>query len=184
MVNIVTVGEAKYHLDVGFGSNGPIVPMKLEDGTLQPHIRPAAARLRWENINANTDPNQRLWVYQHRIDEASDFQPIYCFTELEFLPSDYRLMNYFTSTNPQTFFTYTLVGEKKLLGGEGNAEIVGTLILNNDTMKWRTHGQKRRVINFETEEDRLKALEEHFGIRFSEPERASIQGLAVEIKKP
>ncbi|KAF2733433.1 arylamine N-acetyltransferase 1 [Polyplosphaeria fusca] len=183
MVNIVRVGDYKYHVDVGFGSNGPIVPMKLvKDGHVQQNIHPAAARLRWANIPVNTDPDQRLWLYEHRLDEKSDFQTIYCFTELEFLPSDYNLMNYFTSTSPRTFFTQTVVVEKKVLGGDRNDELVGSLTLFNRDLKWRTHGQKEREIHFESEDDRFKALEEHFGIQFGEFERASIRGLTSEVK--
>jgi arylamine N-acetyltransferase len=61
MINIVTIDETKYHVDVGFGGNGPVVPMPLErSGVVREHIKPAAARLQWRNIPGNTDPNQRL----------------------------------------------------------------------------------------------------------------------------
>ncbi|KAF2267524.1 arylamine N-acetyltransferase 1 [Lojkania enalia] len=183
MVNIVTIGDSRYHVDVGFGANGPIKPLKLDQsGTLEQHISPASMRLQWQNIAGNTDKTQRLWVYEHCIDEESDFQTTYCFTELEFLPSDYGIMNYFTSTNRSTFFTQVIVGEKKILGGENGDELVGNLILGNNDLKWRIHGKKEREIQFHTEEDRLKALEEHFGIKFGEVEKESIKGLSSEIK--
>lgn len=181
MVNIITVGSMKYHVDVGFGGNGPVVPMPLDrSGAVQRHISPAAARLQWRNIPGNTDPDQRLWIYEHRIDENSDFQMTYSFTELEFLPSDYAIMNYFTSTSPRTFFTRVIVGEKKLLGDDG--ELAGNLILGNTDLKWRIRGQKEKEIKFESERDRVKALEEHFGIKVSEVERDGIRGLPSEIK--
>jgi arylamine N-acetyltransferase len=181
MVNIVRIGDVKYHVDVGFGGNGPVVPMPLDrSGPVQKHIGPATARLQYQNILGNTDPDQRLWVYQHRIEESSDFLTTYCFTELEFLPSDYAMMNYFTSTSMRTFFTRVIVGVKKLLGDDG--ELAGVLILGNNDIRWRIHGKVERVISFDSEDDRVKALEEHFGIKLSAGERDGIQGLPSEIK--
>lgn len=180
MVNIVTIGENKYHVDVGFGANGPAVPMKLDkSGIIQPHIAPASARLRWRNIPGNTNPDQRLWVYEHRVGPDSDFQMTYCFTELEFLPCDYNIMNYYTSTSPKIFFTQVIVAEKKIVQ---DGELVGNLIMGNNDLKWRVRGEKLREIKFESEEDRLRALEEHFGIVFGQVERESIRGLPSEIK--
>ncbi|KAF2628747.1 arylamine N-acetyltransferase 1 [Macroventuria anomochaeta] len=181
MVNIVTIGESKYHVDVGFGGNGPIVPMPLDrSDVVKEHIKPAATRLQWRNVPGNTDPTQRLWVYQHRRDEDSEFAMMYCFTELEFLPSDYVVMNYFTSTSKHVFFTRTIVLEKKILDDAG--ELAGQLIMSDKDLKWRIHGKKEKQIEFESEKDRLDALEEHLGIRFSEVERMGIQGLPSEIK--
>lgn len=181
MVNIVTIGDTKYYVDVGFGGNGPVAPMPLDrSGTVQPHITPAAARLQWQNIPGNTDPDQRLWVYQFRPDESSDFQTVYCFTELEFLPSDYGIINYFTSTSPRTFFTRVVVGEKKILGEDG--ALIGSLILNNGDMKWKIRGEKKREIKFDCEDDRVKALHEHFGIKLDAVDRDGIQGLPSQLK--
>lgn len=180
MILIITIGESKYHVDVGFGTNGPIQPMKLDrSGTIQEHIRPATCRLQWANISANTDPDQRLWVYEHRIHEGSEFRTTYCFTELEFLPSDYSVLNYYTSTSPAIFFTRVVVGEKKILGENG--DIIGHLILGNNDLKWRIDGAKEREVKFATEDDRVRALEEHFGIKLSQVERDSIAGLSSEI---
>ncbi|KAL6159242.1 hypothetical protein ACJQWK_04155 [Exserohilum turcicum] len=61
LLNFVTIGDTKYHVDVGFGGDGPIVPMPLvRTGAVQKHIQPAAARLEWRNIAGSTDPGQRL----------------------------------------------------------------------------------------------------------------------------
>jgi len=181
MVNIVRIGDAKYHVDVGFGSNGPVSPMPLDrSGPVQKHIAPATARLQYRNISGNTDPEQRLWIYEHCVDGDSDFQTTYCFTELEFLPSDYAMMNYFSSTSQRTFFTRVTVTVTHLLGDDG--ELEGTLILGNDDLKWRIHGKTERQIKFEGEEDRIKALEEHFGIKLSAVEREGIRGLPSQIQ--
>lgn len=183
MVNIIRIGNDRYHVDVGFGSNGPTRPLQLDrSSAVYRDIYPSSVRLQWRNIDANTDANQRLWVYEHRQDDQSDFQQMYCFTELEFLPADYNLMNYYTSTSPKTFFTQLVVCEKKELGGETNEEIVGQIILGK-SVKWRIRGQKYREEQFESEDDRVKALDVVFGIKLSQLDRESIHGLVSEIKK-
>lgn len=180
MVNMVTIGDTKYHVDVGFGSDGPVIPMPLDrSGTIQPHISPATARLQWRNIPGNTDPNQRLWVYEHRINDDAEWVIKYSYTELEFQPSDYNVMNYFTSTSHRTFFTRTIVVDIKLL--DDNSEYKGSLIVNGNTMKWRIHGVKEKEIEFQTEAERLNALEKYFGIKFGEAERDGISGLASQL---
>ncbi|KAF2203983.1 arylamine N-acetyltransferase 1 [Delitschia confertaspora ATCC 74209] len=183
MVNIVLIGNARYHVDVGFGANTPTQPLELEkSGRIYPSIKPGSMRLQWRNLDVNTNPDQRLWVYEHRIDDQSDFQQMYCFTELEFLPNDYELMSYFTSTNPKIWFTQQIVCKKEILGGPDNTELVGSVILG-DSIKWRILGKKEREEQFGSEEDRLKALEDVFGIKFSTVEKEGIRGLPSEIKK-
>jgi arylamine N-acetyltransferase len=118
-------------------------------------------------------------VYEHRINDDADWVMKYCYTELEFLPSDYNLMNYFTSTSHKTFFTRMIVVDKKLLDEDG--EYKGSLIVNGNTMKWRIHGVKEREIEFKTDAERLDALEKYFDIRFDEAERDGISGLASQL---
>lgn len=181
MVNLITIGVTKYHVDVGFGAEGPVVPMPLDrSGTIQKHISPAVARLQWRNIPGNTDPDQKLWVYEHRRNDDVDWDIKYCYSELEFLPSDYNTMNYYTSTSHKTFFTRVIIVDKKLLDDEG--EYKGSLILFGNSIKWRIHGVKEKETEFTKEEDRLQALEKYFGIKFGEVERDGIRGLASEIK--
>ncbi|KAL6707747.1 hypothetical protein ACN47E_003868 [Coniothyrium glycines] len=182
MVNFVTIGDNTYHVDVGFGGNGPIVPMLLhKSGTIQKHISPGSARLQWRNITANVDSNQRLWVYEYRKDEESDWDVIYCYTELEFQPQDYAMMNYFTSTSQRTFFTSIIVGEKKIWDSDGK-DLVGSLVLNGNNLKWRINGKKERNVDFVSEAERLDALEKHFGIKLGQADQDGIRGLPSEIK--
>ncbi|KAF2001866.1 arylamine N-acetyltransferase 1 [Amniculicola lignicola CBS 123094] len=182
MVNLITIGSDKYFVDVGFGGNGPISPMKLDkSGTTQQHIQPATARLQWRNIPGNTDENQRLWVYEIQITGGGEFQIIYCFTELEFILQDYKMMNFYSSNSPRTFFTQVIVGEKKVWGGAKDDELVGNLILGNNNLKLRINGKTEKEIPFKTEQERLDAIKEHFGIAFGPTEKESIQGLTSEI---
>lgn len=181
MVNFVTIGDTKYHVDVAFGSDGPVVPMPLDrEGCLQKHIEPAQARLQYRNISGNSDPNQRLWVYEHKRNKEAEWEMKYCFTELEFLAGDFATMNYFTSTSNKIFFTREIMFDRKVLDERG--ELTGSMSMANNVLKWRMHGVKERQIEFETEEQRLEALEEHFGIIFGEAEREGIRGLPSQLK--
>lgn len=92
MIIIVTIGNDQYVADVGFGGNGQIHPLILDkSGTVTAGILPASKRILWRNINQNTDPNQRMWVFEHRNDDDSEWEETYCFTDLEFLPADYGM---------------------------------------------------------------------------------------------
>lgn len=181
MVNLVTIAKVKYHVDVGFGADGPIIPMPLDhSGTIQKHIHPGSARLQWRNTSGNTDPDQRLWVYEYRRNDDSEWTTMYAYTELEFQLQDYAVMNYFTSTSPRTFFTRTVVAERKTMDEMG--ELSGRISLNGNSLKWRVHGELVREVTLNSEDERLQALEQHYGIRLGSAERDGIRGLASEIK--
>ena len=88
MVNIVTLTNGKRFLvDVGFGSNGATKPLPLFEGHQEDSVSPARMRLVQEKLPACTDKDQRLWIYQYRINDDSDWQAIYCFTETEIFAS-------------------------------------------------------------------------------------------------
>lgn len=178
MINIVNIGGKRYMVDVGFGANGATHPMPLEEGVVSTSIAPANVRLLWKNIDENEDAEQKLWVFQHQNDEQSEWRALYCFTQLEFLPQDYGIMNYFTSTNRACFFTYRVVCTKMILEGD---ELVGNLILQ-DEMKRRLHGKTEHIETFEKEEQRLAALEKWFGIVFARDEVDGIKGMVSELK--
>ncbi|KAF2812404.1 cysteine proteinase [Mytilinidion resinicola] len=183
MINLVSIGEDKYMVDVGFGPNGALQPLKLDRSGLEyPHITPGSIRLSWRSIKENTDPDQRLWIYEHRINDNVDFGEVYCFSELEFLPCDYAVMNYHTSTGAESFFTHVIICAKHVLGGDDDEEIVGAVIIHKNGLKWRMLGKNEREQTFETEADRLKALEDVFRIKLSPAERDGIRARVTEIR--
>lgn len=181
MVNIVTLSSGhKYMLDVGFGGNGPIQPLLLNPTAPHTqHIAPAEARLVLENIPRNTDLNQKLWQYHYRVNSQSEWQTIYCFTELEFLPKDYEIMNFWTSQSRKSWFTYQIVAVKMILEGD---EVVGTLILGGGDVKKRTKGKTEQLRTCKTEEERVQALEDLFELRLTDEERRGIGGMVTELK--
>lgn len=181
MVNIVTLKDGKkYMLDVGFGSNGPIKPLLLDTDLSQTQgIAPAEMRLVKRNLEANTDPHQRLWVFEHRNDAKSEWLAMYCFTEVEFLPQDYEMMNFWTSQSRKTWFTWRIV-VVRLVMEEG--ELVGTMGLVGAELKRRVGGKTEVLRVCEGEGERLEVLREWFNIELSDFEKVGIKGMVTELR--
>ena len=181
MINIVTIGDSRYLVDVGFGSNFcSTQPIKLVHDTAGfENVYPASARLLWKGIAGNENQSQKLWVYQHRIGSEKEFEDQYCFTDTEFRPNDFQVMNWYTSTHPKAFFTQRVICNKMIIGEKD--EIVGALLLQTG-IKRRIGKESERFEEFKTEEDRVKALREHFDIELSAAEQDAIKGTCTEIQ--
>ncbi|KAH9826485.1 Cis-aconitate decarboxylase [Teratosphaeria destructans] len=195
-VNIVTIGGTRYMLDGGFGPQGPTHPVPLQDAVVTPQIQPAESRLLYAAIPQFLDQNQRVWIYQYRRDATADFVPMYCFTDLEFTPSDIESMNFAPWLNTKSFFTHKVVcvrfaTSKEASDGGGprspteeafeGAEIDGSITLNQDVLKWKKGADKMVEMRFEKEAERTQALEKYFGIVLSEEEREAILGSASDL---
>ncbi|KLU89833.1 hypothetical protein MAPG_08802, partial [Magnaporthiopsis poae ATCC 64411] len=124
----------------------------------------------------------KLWCYdvcyEPPADETAEknWTTVYCFTETEFLPQDYELMSWFTSTNPRSFFTRFVTCTKMVMGEDGDEErgIVGNITLFKDAVR-ETIGAKRTVIkDCKTEDERVQALAEIFGVHLTQEERDGI----------
>lgn len=182
MLNIIAIGDNRYLVDVGFGSNYcAIQPLRLiHDTTGCENVAPASVRLVWKSIPGSENQFQKLWVYQHRTGLEKEFQDAYCFTDTEFLPRDFEVMNWFTSTHPKPFFTQRVVCSKMLWGGQKGNMIVGVVTLQKDIKK-RIGAETEHIKEFETEADRVQALEEYFDIRLSAVEQDAIKGTVAAI---
>lgn len=183
MLTILILGSDRYLVDVGFGSNYvPIVPVRLiNDPTGFTNVPPASARLVFKAIEGNVNKNAKLWVYQHRVsaERENAWKDMYCFNaELEFRAADFEMMNFWTSTSKKTIFTQKVICNKMVTDGDG--EIVGTLGLMREVKK-RTGAQTEVLKEFESEDDRVGALKEHFGIVLSEVEKEAIRRTGDEI---
>lgn len=180
MVNIVTLNDGnKYMLDVGFGGNGPTQPLLLDAFKSQVlQIEPAEMRLTKQNIAENTDPDQRLWVYQHRINPDVEWLSIYCFTELEFLPQDYQVMNFYTSQSRTSWFTYRIACVKMIME---KGKLVGTVMLVGGDVKRRIKGHTEHLETCENEQERVKALEKYFDIKLGPDEIGGIKGMVTAL---
>ena len=181
MVNIVTLADGhKYVLDVGFGGDGPTRPLPLIDGHISQGIWTQELRLIKSNIEPNTDPTQRLWIYQVRSTAKDEWHTVYAFTELEFLPQDYEVMSFFTSQSTKTWFTRAIVAVKMLMEEQGE-EVIGKILLNGDIVKRTLRGQTEELGRCRNEGERVQALEKWLGVVLRVEERRGIKGLVSDL---
>lgn len=179
MVNIVTLGEQKYLIDVGFGSNGPHQPIPLIQDFEFHNVGEQSGRLVYGPIAQQTSKGQSLWQYE--ICNAGEaWYPAYCFTETEFLPEDFTIMNYYMSTSRESWFTFHVVCVRMLLDEE-TQKIVGDLTLFNDTLKRRLGATSEVLQSFTSDEERVAALEKFFSISISQADRECIRHTISEI---
>jgi len=187
MINIVTIpprtGE-KYFIDVGFGSGGPSLPIKLEHDKPVLNVAPSqTVRLRYDRIPEHTtsDDGQKLWIFEKKDQDAAEFRPMYCFLGTEFLPQDYEVMNLFTSQSRTMWFTRAVCCVKWLLSEDGE-EVVGDLTMMQRHLKRKVGGKVETVKEFQSEQDRIDALKKYLGVTLNEAEKNGIKGMVSEIK--
>ena len=181
MVNIVSLPDgARFLVDVGFGHNGPTEPLLMVDGHEEASIPPATMRLVREKIPATTNPSDHLWIYQHRLNPTSDWQSMYCFTETEFLPGDYEMMNFWTSQSRKSFFTYTVMCVKSIMDKK-TVQLVGTLVLVGGELKKTVGGKTEQVRKCKTEGERVRVLEEFFDIKLAEEDKQGIRRMVTAL---
>lgn len=183
MLNIVTVHGRKYMVDVGFGTSGAVQPIHLKDGEMVENVPTSQGRLVYKAIANFTDSSQRMWVFEVQSSPESSWIPQYCFSELEFLPQDFRVMNFSTSQSRTSWFTQTIVLTRLILDEEQKRPI-GTLTLSSNELKQRLHGRSDILVTCKTEQERVKVVEVHFGVKLRPDEIRGIQGLPSEIKQP
>ncbi|KAJ0424503.1 hypothetical protein BJY00DRAFT_299244 [Aspergillus carlsbadensis] len=119
MVLIVAINQRRYMVDVGFGNNVPTRPLPLEENTVSVNIAPSEMRLIKDALPESVDQTQMFWIYQIRFSADSVWIPIYAFTEVEFLPQDFAMMNYQTYQLPSSWFTQMLVCVQLILDDAG-----------------------------------------------------------------
>ncbi|KAJ6784900.1 hypothetical protein PWT90_02373 [Aphanocladium album] len=186
-----------YVADVGYGGDAAMQPMPLVHGAEFTVLAPRRGRLEYRSIDLHTDKSQRLWVYSTRDsmddDESVPWVEQNCFAELEQFYNDYYQMNYYTNTNPKSFFKSTLLAMRALMeddktpGREGDVRLAGILTLYKDEVRRRSEGSMEKEVleKMTTEPERVAALEKWFRIPLTEADRESIYttDLALD-KKP
>ncbi|KAF9888095.1 N-terminal acetyltransferase [Aspergillus nanangensis] len=181
MILIVTIADHKYMVDVGFGSNGPTRPLLLQENASAILMAPSEMRLIKASLAEFVDKSQKVWVYQARHNPESAWVPHYSFSEVEFLPQDFGMMNFATSNQRSSWFTQALVCTRVILD-ETDAEPVGLYIMAGKEVKKRVGGHTEVVATVETESDRVQALGKWFGMHFHEHEVEGVRGLPSQIK--
>jgi arylamine N-acetyltransferase len=172
-------------VDVAFGGDGATKPLPLVPGVITPNIGTQELRLVQDNIPFQVDTSRKLWIYQYRNSSEMEWNSFYSFAELEFLHNDFEVMNWFTSTSPQSFQTYTALVVKFLRTKwteEDDSRIHGKVMLVNGDIKMNEGGRTRLVQSCRTEDERVAALQEFFSITLTEGERLGIKGHVSELK--
>lgn len=181
MLNLVRLDDTWYVVDVGMGSMGPNLPMPLRDNFETTSIAPRLVRLQRRPIPETYAPDglgPAMWCYDVCNSPAADggehpWTPVYCFTETEFLPQDYEVMSWFTSTNPRSFFTRyptcTL-----MLQDEARELLVGNLTLFVDTVRETIGADRKLLKECKTEDERVQALADIFDVHLTDEEKAGL----------
>ena len=187
MLNLVSINNVRYMVDVGYGTNSPTQPLSMRSQDLSEEVQSIGQeklRVVWKAIEDNEcqDPRLNMWIYQHQSPKG-DFKDQYCFSDLiEFRPEDFKVMNLHTSTSPRTIFAKTVFCTKMILD-KNEKSICGRLTVT-DVLK-RSMGDDVEVLQtFETEDQRVEALKKYFSISLRQPERDAIKGTSTEIKGP
>ncbi|CDM36617.1 hypothetical protein DTO013E5_4595 [Penicillium roqueforti] len=181
MVLIVIIAGEKYMVDVGFGNNCATAPLLLQEGATATAIAPSEMRIVRESIAEFTNSSQKIWIYQTRYNPESKWLPQICFSDMEFLPQDFSVMNFESSQSRTSWFTQIFVCMRMLLGPSGT-EIVGQCIMSGKEVKMRLRGQTEILQVLETEEDRVEALAKYFDMHLRESEIQGIRGMTSELK--
>lgn len=184
---IVTIGETRYLVDVGFGAPAAFQPLEMDTSkpTIVPILGTRLGKLEYTSLDIFTDPSQRVWLYSMQLDPAADFLPQFAVGEQEMVERDFEAMNYYTSTNPKSFFVQNVVAMRIVCGAADQdypPEQIITLFNDKLRLARGNDAKDDEVRVFTGEEDRISTLEEYFKIRLSERERNAIQRHAQALK--
>ena len=184
MINIVRLSSESFLVDVGMNAKGPLVPIPLREGMADfAAAAPRRVRLVRDFIPEATSrcaASKQSWQLEQRYGSDASWTSVYAFHEIEFIPNDFDMINWYVTTHRRSWFTQQIVVGKLLLDTKGE-EIVGDVTLFGDTLKKRVRGHTEQEIVCESEDERIFHLEDKFGIRLSARERRSICGTVSEI---
>jgi arylamine N-acetyltransferase len=184
MLNLVRLDGEWYVVDVGMGAMGPNLPYPLRDGFETTSIAPRKIRLQLRSIaesyaklSSSSAGSPKMWCYDLCYEPVGSTEdkwvPVYCFTETEFLPQDYQMISWFTSTHATSFFTRNVTCTKMIMD-EAKEKIVGNVTLFGDTIRESIGSQRRVLKECTTEDERVQALSEIFNITLADHEKNAI----------
>lgn len=196
IINIVIFPSgAKYHSDIAFGGDGPLMPMPLDAALIHQNLGTQQVRFvrDWMSTQTYRVEESKVWIYQYRNGEAMEWNSYYAFPEVEFMEADWEVVNWWTSTNPKSRHPNEVLVVKFLgrnCGEEGweereirpRVEVWGKRMLVGRTVKENPGAKTRTIAEYWTEEERVRGLREHFGIILTEEEAAAIDGRVTELR--
>lgn len=191
IVNIVTFPDGQiYHDDIAFGGDGATMPMPLVDGLVHQNLGAQEIRLirDWIPTQTHRTEASKLWIYQYRNGPDKEWNSFYSFTEIEFMPADWGVVNHWFCTHPtshQRFNVLVVKFLRKSKNGQGGdddeQEIYGKRMLVNGVIKENLGGRTQIVAKCTTEDERIMALKKYFDISLTDEERLGIRGWKSEL---
>ena len=121
-----------------------------------------------------------MWRLEVRDREGCPWTPTYAFSEIEFLPVDFEMINWYMTTSPRSFFKHKILVGRMILD-EQREKIVGDVTLFEKILRKRIQGEIKFEVECKSENERVLLLQEHFGIKLSDAERTGIIGLVSQI---
>ncbi|THC96213.1 hypothetical protein EYZ11_004291 [Aspergillus tanneri] len=175
IVNIVQLPTgSRYLLDAAFGGDGPTRPLPLTPGRAFKNLGTQEVRLIRDRLPLQTRSDQPYWIYQYRNGADMDWKALYCFSELEWFPEDFDVINRYATWDALGRGNVVVV---KFMRNDGNTnmdpdpqptesevQIVGKLMLVNGELKQNLGGRTQVIERFD-ESRRTEVLRERFSMQ-------------------
>lgn len=192
--------------DVGFGGDGMTAPLPLIRGLEPGQEYPVHRNLGSQEVRITRDlypgvvsdgEGNKVWFYEYRNRPEDEWNRYFAFGDREASSWDLECANYWVSSHPESFQRKQIL-VVKFLGSSGEetgkkflesadkshsgkieipeVEIRGKIMLADGVVKRNLGGKTDIVKICQTEEERLQALREYFGITLSEDEQQGIKG--------
>jgi arylamine N-acetyltransferase len=110
-------------------------------------------------------------IYQVRNSPDREFGSCYSFIDAEHITEDFAVMNYYTSTHPKSYMTNTALVVKFL---HNDFNVYGKRMLINSEIRENSGSKTELVATCNTEAERIRLLEEKFGLTLTEDEQRAI----------
>lgn len=168
------------------GGGCPLHPIPLDKTTSQSYQTTPGSSVRLVHRNiASYTTDQRVWVLELSNASTNAWSGAYCFTEVEWLPQDFEIINFNTSQSPKSWFTYRIILVKLVIDEETRTKALGLIMLLDQKFERRLADGKREVLlDAKTEAERVQGLRQWFGVVLRAEEERGIQALASEVRGP
>ncbi|KAH7173291.1 arylamine N-acetyltransferase 4 [Fusarium flagelliforme] len=191
IVNIITFPDgSKYHSDVAFGGDGATIPMPLIDGLVHKNMGTQQIQLKrdWVPHQVHRTEETKLWIYQYRNSQDSEWNSFYSFPGVEFFALDWDVVNWWINSHPDSHQRRNVLTIKFLqrpvesdASFEGETEIYGKRMLVNGVVKENLGGKTKIIATCDTEQERIEVLEKYFQLFLTNEEKGGILGYVSEL---
>lgn len=207
-MNLVILEDGSvWSCDVGFGGDGPTSPLALsatpdQNPEVVTNLGSQEVRLRKGAFPDTVRPKMNLvWFYEYRNGQDSAWNTYYAFSESEASDWDLQCANFWVVSHPDSFQRKQILAVKFIRGAPVQEEettesaksqqngkaydevaVMGKIMLADDVVKRNMGGKTELVRQCKTEKERIQALEELFGIYFTDEEQHGIKGFETELR--